>query len=235
MIIAKAFADIFNLILPRKCAVCSQRLSTNERYFCTVCAAHLPRTHFAQTAYDNKMARMLWGRTWVEKVAAYFYYSSGSDTANLIYKLKYFNKPQIGYEVATMLAKEPDFQTFFDGIDAIIPMPIARERRKMRGYNQCDYIADGLHAVTHIPIISNAIERTSFAESQTKLHHQERLENVEGVFRLKDDSRLSAKHVLLVDDVMTTGATITSCTNELLRAKDVKVSVLTLGFVNPIV
>lgn len=221
---------ILNLVLPRRCPVCGCRMNKKEGSPCVACYLHLPRTHYASFPYDNEMARLLWGKIPVERVAAFFYFKPQSAAARLVYQIKYNNKPELAVEVASRLTKESDFCDFFCDIDCIVPMPLARKREKERGYNQCLSIAEGLSRTTHIPVVADAVERISFKASQTKMNHWERIENVEGVFRLKNPEYIAGKHILLVDDIMTTGSTICSCAKELLRASNIKISIFTLGY-----
>ena len=119
---------------------------------------------------------------------------------------------------------------FFEGIDVIVPMPITKSRRRERGYNQSEEFARGIAELTEIPVATDVVERLSFGISQTKLNHWERRENVENVFHLINGESISNRHVLLVDDIMTTGSTIISCGSELLKAGNVKISILTIGY-----
>ena len=129
-----------------------------------------------------------------------------------------------------MAAAEFAAHGFFDGVDAIVPVPLARKRMRERGYNQAFEIARGISAVTRMPIIDKAVIRESFKRSQTKMNRWQRNENVEGVFSLVDGSALTGKHILIIDDVVTTGATVVSCARELMKAGDVRFSVMSLGF-----
>ncbi len=175
------------------------------------------------------MARLLWGIIPVEKVAAFWFHNPGSKTSNIIYNLKYFNHRQIGIDMGKLLVNDPDFDHFFDDIDALIPMPIAKRRQRERGYNQCWYIAEGISQATGIEIVNDAVERVSFDGSQTQKTYFERQENVKNVFRLSRPERIAEKHIMIVDDVMTTGATIISLAEELLKANGVKISIVTLA------
>lgn len=222
--------QIKNLLQPQQCAVCGCRLSHREQVCCSVCNVHLPRTHFAREPYTNRMARLLWGRIPIEKIAAFYYHYPKSASASIIYDMKYYNNPTLGYRIARMLVAEPDFQHFFDGIDCMVPIPLSASRQRMRGYNQCQYLVEGLREATGIPIVKNAVRRTLFIESQTKKDFRKRNDNVEGVFELNCGDGIRNKHVLLVDDVMTTGATVCSCAKELLKVEGVKLSVLTLAY-----
>ena len=221
---------LLDLISPRLCVVCGHRLTVSERCLCSRCNMHLPRTGFQHDAYGNVMARLLWGQIPVERVAALFYYEAGSETARMIYELKYHDQPEVGEELGRMTAREFALAGFFEGIDALIPVPLARRRQRQRGYNQSKMVARGVSAATGLPIFDRVARRTVFEKSQTKMGRWERIDNVKDVFEVRDGSTLNGKHILLIDDVMTTGATVISCARELQKAANVRISVLTLGF-----
>ena len=129
-----------------------------------------------------------------------------------------------------MIAEEWGDTGFFEGIDLIVPVPLAKERQRQRGYNQSLHIARGIGSVTRLPIVTNAVSREQFVESQTQKDRWQRNENVKDVFYLKNPAPLQDKHVLLIDDVITTGATIVECGKQLMQAGGIRISVLSLGF-----
>lgn len=220
---------LLDLISPRLCVVCGNRLSITEETLCSKCNLHLPRTDFSRNLYENIMAKLFWGQIAIEKAAALFYYEAHAETANILYELKYKNHPEIGETMGRMMAKELKNSGLFDDIDAIVPIPLAPKRERQRGYNQSMELAKGISDVTGLPILNKVVRRTSFEGSQTHRGRWERNENVEHVFQLTDSS-ISGKHLLVVDDVVTTGATAIACSKELLKASNVKISVLALGF-----
>lgn len=222
--------QLLDLVEPRLCAVCGRRLSLTEQVLCVSCNAHLPRTDFQLDAYNNTMARLFWGIIPVERSAALFYYKAASGVSHIIYDLKYHDHPEIGYEMGCFTASEFGKTGFFDGIDMIIPIPLARKRQRQRGYNQSLCIAEGISRVTGLPICHKVVWRTKFVKSQTQMDHWGRQENVRDVFRLKDAGVIRGHHILLVDDIVTTGATMAACARELLKAGDIRLSLLSLGF-----
>lgn len=221
---------IIDLIAPRECCLCGRRLHTEEQILCTSCNISLPRTHFSHHPYDNEMAKEFWKLIPIEKAAALFYYQSHAPASNIIYDLKYHNHPSIGYHMGKMTAMEFCKDNFFDGIDIILPVPLSFKRKLKRGYNQSMEIAKGVNEITKIPIDEKLIKRTKFKSSQTHKNRWGRTENVKGLFRLIHPERAQGKHILIIDDICTTGATITSCAQELVKAGDIKISVLTLGY-----
>ena len=175
---------LLDLISPRLCVVCGHRLSVTEEAICSKCNFHLPRTGFHLNAYDNEMARLFWAQIPIERATAFFYYEPHAQTANIIYELKYKNRSDIGCTVGRMLAKEILPAGFFDGIDGIVPIPLAKKRLRQRGYNQSEEIAQGVSEITGLPILKKAVRRTVFEGSQTNKGRWERHDNVERVFWL---------------------------------------------------
>ena len=221
---------LLDLISPRLCVVCGHRLTVTEEVICTKCNFHLPRTDFHHNAYENEMAKLFWYLIPIERATAYFYYEPHSSTANIIYQMKYKDHPEIGEVMGRMMGKELIPSGFFDGIDGIIPIPLTKKRQRQRGYNQSKEIARGISEVTGLPLFDKVVKRVSFKGSQTNLGRWERNENVEKVFELIDGASIQGKHLLIVDDVVTTGATCIACSKELVKAGAVKISILSLGF-----
>lgn len=221
---------VLDLISPRLCVVCGQRLTVSEEIICSKCNFHLPRTHFQQDPYENEMAKLFWHQIPIERATALFYYEAHSETANILYELKYKNRPDIGEVMGRLVAKELQPSGFFDGIDGIVPIPLAKKRQRQRGYNQSQEIACGISEITNLLIYNNVVRRNVFEGSQTNKGRWERNENVEKVFEMTDETAIQGKHLLIIDDVVTTGATVIACAKELCKAGNVKVSVLALGF-----
>jgi len=224
------WSRLLDLISPRLCVVCGNRLAVTEETLCSKCYLHLPRTDFANDLYENVMAKLFWGQIKLEKATALFYYEPHAETAQILYELKYKNHPEIGVVMGRMMAKELMKSGLFEDIDALVPVPLAKKREHERGYNQSMELAKGVSEVTQLPIANQVVRRTKFVDSQTHRGRWERNENVEGVFELVDGDSLSGKHVLLIDDVVTTGATIIACAQEMQKASNVRISVLALGF-----
>jgi len=218
------------LISPRMCVVCGSRLAVTEETLCSKCYLHLPRTDFRNNLYENVMAKLFWGRIAIEKADALFFYEPHAETAHILYELKYKNHPEIGVVMGRMMAKELMRSGLYEGIDAIVPVPLAKKRERERGYNQSLELAKGVSEVTGLPIADKVVVRTKFVGSQTQRGRWERNENVENVFELVDGDSINGKHLLLIDDVVTTGATIIACAQELQKASNVRISVLALGF-----
>lgn len=219
-----------DLAAPRSCAVCGRRLGGSQQLLCAACQLHLPFTRFELRPYDNVMARRFWGVLPLERAAALFFYEPRSDASAMVYALKYGDRPDLGHVMGTLLALRMLPHDFFSGVDAIVPVPLSLLRRWHRGYNQSLEIARGIGEVTGLPVFNRVVRRVHFHQSQTQLTHFQRQTNISGAFRLVRPDQVSGRHLLLVDDVVTTGATVTALGQELLRAGDVHLSILSLGF-----
>jgi ComF family protein len=176
------------------------------------------------------MAQLFWHLAPIERAAAYVYYEPHSEMAQIIYRLKYGQRPDIGEDMGRLMAVEMEYGRYFDGIDVLLPVPLSRKRLRQRGYNQSESLAYGIHEITGLPIITKALHRKHFVQSQTKLSRHERQENVMDMFQLKDDTKLRNKHVLLIDDICTTGATLLACVDAIKQVEGIHISILTYGF-----
>ena len=233
-------AKIIDLLFPRFCPMCGNRLAGEEECICLACNLRLPRTETWANPYENEMAKMFWHLIPIQRAGALFYFKSHSIASNIIYQLKYHHRPDIGFDMGKLLAQEGLRTDFFDGIDAIVPIPLTKKRIRQRGYNQCLEIAKGISSLTHIPIDNGIVKRSVFQESQTRKNRWARIENVESVFEACPDyPSLENKHLLIVDDVCTTGATILACCEAILqrggkcRPHNIKFSILSLGWAKP--
>ena len=174
---------------------------------------------------------MFWGQMPIEKAAALFYYQPETETSKVILSLKYNNMPGIGVVMGRIMAKEVIASGFFDSIDMIMPVPLAKERQRQRGYNQSEMLAQGISEITGIKTDKTSVVRMKFIKSQTQLDRRERIENVDSLFKLRGSAdKLAWKHILLIDDVVTTGATLIACASAMKDVPGVKFSVMTLGF-----
>lgn len=223
--------QLLDIIAPRLCCACGRRLNYNEVVFCATCMMRLPRTPFLKHPYDNEMAQTFWGRVaHFEKAYAFIYHQPHSDSARAVYKIKYFDMPDIGVDIGEIMGKMMKEARFTDDIDVILPVPLAKERKRQRGFNQSEMIAQGISYATGIRVVTGAVSRVSFHGSQTKRDRQGRTENVENAFRLKNGKLVTGKHVLIVDDIVTTGATIVAMAKQITQLPGVRVSVAAIGF-----
>jgi ComF family protein len=220
--------SLLGLFYPRLCPACSEVLYGNENILCLKCLSEFPRTGFHLDP-ENDMARLFWGRVMIRNAAAFFYYQKGSRFQNLIHEIKYFNQKQLGILLGRWFGDELT-NTSFRQADLIHPVPLHAVKLKKRGYNQSEQIALGLSQALDIPMETNLIERVVNTDTQTRKTKYERWSNVEGIFRVTKPEKLINKHILLVDDVVTTGSTLEACATPLLALEATAVSILTLGY-----
>ncbi len=219
--------ELKQLFAPNYCTVCGQPAYSGA-IFCTRCTYEMPRTRYHHLR-ENKTSDKLAGRFAFEKATSLFYYRKGSFYSRPIYSLKYHGRKYVGTELGRMLGYELDKSKFTDGIDAIIPVPLHPQKQRQRGYNQCSLIAKGLSDAAHIPYIEGNLIRVSASESQTRKGREQRWASLQEAFELKKPKALEGKHILLVDDVITTGATIEACAAALSTAHGLKISVASIG------
>lgn len=224
----KLFKSLVNLLFPRVCAACGNVLLEGEDSVCTTCRFLLPKTGYENNP-DNPLAQMFYGQMPFNAVTAEFFFSKTGKVQHLIHGLKYHHCREngifLGQEIGKSLLKAPDYQ----GIDFIIPIPLHPKKEKLRGYNQSHVISEGIHEIMNVPIAEKSLVRSVFTDTQTKKSREERYQNVKDIFELKKPEQLQGKHVLLVDDVLTTGATLMSAGKALLHAEGIKISVATVA------
>jgi ComF family protein len=221
--------DFISLLFPRLCYACGNHLLRNENLICTECYVRIPRTNF-HIEEENPVAQLFWGRCLIQKAAAFSFYNKGSRIRNLIHNLKYKGIKDVGFELGRIYGLSLKSSGFTDDVDIIIPVPLHPSKKRTRGFNQSDIISSGLSDVIGVPVDTTSLVRISISDTQTKRSRYERWTNVEGIFEVIDSENLRGRHILLVDDVITTGSTIESCTNELLKVKGVRVSVVALAY-----
>jgi len=220
--------DVVSLLFPRLCYACGNHLLRNERLICTECYILIPRTNY-HVRDDNPVARLFWGRCRIERASAFSFYNKDSRIRKLIHNLKYKGIKEIGHELGMIYGRSLAGTDFLKEIDLIIPVPLHHSKKRIRGFNQSETIAEGLSEVTGVPVGIGILERTGKSATQTRKSRYDRWVNVEGIFSVVDIWRLEGRHVLLVDDVITTGSTLESCVVELLKVDKVKVSVAALA------
>ncbi|MBL7112037.1 MAG: ComF family protein [Bacteroidales bacterium] len=225
----ECFMDFINLIFPKVCPACGELLMKNESVICAGCLYALPRTNF-HLERDNPVAKTFWGRVRLENATSFYSYQAGSYLRRLIHELKYKGFKEIGEELGRQFGNELQ-ATAFNESELIIPVPLGKRKMKKRGFNQSECIARGLSLSMGKAVNTTAVIRTRNTRTQTKKSRYDRWLNVEDSFRVVDANALQEKHILLVDDVVTTGATIEACASEILKVPGAKVSVATLGVV----
>lgn len=222
------FCSLLRLVFPRCCVVCGTPLIEGEDAICTRCSIDMPRTNYYRKK-DNPVERLFWGKFPLERATSYFFYRKGSEFRSILHQLKYGGKKELGAVMGRFMAGELLQTDFFRGVDVIIPVPLHPRKKKARGYNQSEWIARGVSKVTGIPLDACSMVREKHTETQTHKSVYERWENVEGIFKLRSPERFEGKHVLIVDDVLTTGSTTTACADAFNGVKGIRISVLTLA------
>jgi ComF family protein len=221
----RALSELF---FPRVCYGCGKHLAEHEREVCSSCLRNLPRTGF-ELVMDNFVSKMLWGRVEIEKAASLYYYRKGELLQKLLHGMKYRGNYRIGEIFGMQIGNTFSRAGFFSDIDVVIPVPLNTIKQRERGYNQSEHIAAGISASAGLPLMTNNLVRDIHTESQTHKGRFERWENVRSAFSVLRPEELQGMHVLLVDDVITTGATLEACAAALKAPGDVRVSIATVG------
>jgi len=227
-VLKSLIGDMEAVVFPRLCLACNSRLDKHETLICISCANSLPQTHFHKDK-DNPVAKIFWGRVPLENAAAFLFFSKKGKVQNILHYLKYKGTGDIGILMGKLYGEILKKEKSFADIDYIIPVPLHPDKLKKRGYNQSEMIASGLSKAMNIPLSTDIFERRVFTETQTKKSRYKRWENVSNIFGLKNTGTFENKHLLLVDDVITTGATIEACAHELLKIKNSRVSVVAIA------
>ena len=220
--------DFLSLLFPRLCYACGNHLLRNEKLICLECHVLIPRTEY-HLSRGNPVEQLFWGRCRIEKAAAFSFYGRESRIRKLIHNLKYKGIKEIGFELGRIYGLALSVSDFLDEIDVIVPVPLHRSKMRLRGFNQSELISEGVSDATGLPVDNRSLERITKSATQTRRSRYERWINVEGIFNVADPEKIRGKHILLVDDVITTGSTIESCASELLKIEGVKISVIAMA------
>ena len=222
------FADLLDLIYPNLCFICGETLLKSESHICLSCLNNIPRTNY-HLLTDNPVEKRFWGKAPIFRGTSFFFFQKGSPFRKLLHELKYKGNKEIGEILGRYAAAELLNSPDFCSIDIIIPIPLHPKRFAQRGYNQSEWIGKGLSAVLDKPQDTNTLKRVKQTTTQTKKSVFERFENTEGIFELSGAKELEGKHLLLIDDVLTTGSTLNAAINTLLNIPNVKISIFTLA------
>ncbi|HZK69408.1 MAG TPA: ComF family protein [Paludibacter sp.] len=223
-----ALTDFLNLMFPKLCIVCGENLQKQEQQLCISCLYSIPKTNYHLVS-NNPIERRFWGKVPIQRGTAFFYFHKGSPFQKILHSLKYRNNQDIGELLGKYAAVELLDSVDFTSIDVIIPVPLHPKRYKSRGYNQSECIGKGLAKILEKPIDTTNLIRIRENTTQTKKTVYERYENTEGLFILQNQNMLTGKHVLLIDDVLTTGSTLEACVRALIEVEGIKVSIFTLA------
>ena len=222
------FSSLARLFVPRRCVVCGVPLDDAEEVLCLECDVALPRTGYHLRA-DNPVEQRFWGRFPLVRATSYFRYHKGGDYRRILFQLKYGNRKDYARAMGRRMAADLSRSGFFEGVDVLLPVPLHPDKERRRGYNQSMCLAQGVSDVTGIPVSVGNVQRWKFTETQTRKSSYQRWGNVDGAFVAVDAAAFAGQHVLLLDDVLTTGATLTACADALAGVEGVRFSVLTLA------
>jgi ComF family protein len=217
-----------NLFYPRLCLACADNQPPRHALLCVACQLQLPRTDY-HLYQENTLTERFWGRVPLISGTAMYHFVKGGRAQHLLHQLKYEGKKDIGTLLGQWYGKELINSPWYRSVDAIVPVPLHPRRERQRGYNQSDVFAAGLAQSMHIPWIKTALARKIHTDTQTRKGRLDRFGNVAEVFEVRRPNLLQDKHLLLVDDVMTTGATLEACANGLLQVPGVTLSIATIG------
>ena len=223
----KLLAYATNIFYPHLCIGCGSDLLSHNALLCLGCINELPHTSF-ETYPNNPIERMFIGRLKLVAATSGFYFSKGELMQVLVHDLKYNGNKEAGIYLSEIMGENLLKSGRFNNIDYLIPLPLFADKEYKRGFNQAEVICDGLSNSMHIPVLAKNVVRIRFTETQTKKHRTERWDNVNESFKVMDESALKNKHILLVDDVITTGATLDACAQVINRIEGIKISIATL-------
>ncbi|MFN4006665.1 MAG: ComF family protein [Chitinophagaceae bacterium] len=220
---------LVHLFFPHYCVGCSTDVIAKTHWLCSRCVQSLPGTNFVHTA-QNPVEIPLAARMPIEAAAAAYYFTRKGILHNAIMQLKYHNYPEVGVYLGKLLGEQLLQSERFQQVEALVPLPLNAKKQALRGYNQAAKIAEGIAAVWPKPILTQAVARRQFTKTQTKENRVNRWENMQAVFEIVDEAAITGKHILLVDDVITTGATIESCGRTILAIPNTKLSIVAVGY-----
>lgn len=220
--------NLTHLFFPRFCPGCGSDAVQPKQILCLNCMMELPETGFFGID-ENPVKHIMTGRLPLQKAASLYYCARVSKLHNMIHELKYKHNRDVGIFLGEMVGRQMVRSGWQDNIDLIVPIPLHLKRERIRGYNQTEIIAQGIANITAIPIITDAVIRKMYTQTQTKKGRSDRIANMEDKFQVVIPEKLEAKHVLLIDDLITTGATLEFCGLEILKVPNTRLSIATVG------
>ena len=221
--------NLLNVLFPVFCNGCSNLLLKNENVICAKCIHNLPFTYH-HNIKETEIDKVFYGLLPFEFGAALLYFNKKGISQNLIHNLKYKNRQEIGTYLGDLYASELQHLEAFKTIDFIIPVPLHKKRFYERGYNQVTTFCKAIEKNLTIPILDDVLVKTQYLKSVTDKSKEGRLAHNKNVFSIENQHKIEGKHILLIDDVFTTGATIESCAKEILKIKNTKISILTIAY-----
>ena len=222
--------DFLQLFYPRLCLFCQKKLVENEQHLCLHCFCDLPHTNYHKRTY-NPVLKLFAGMPCINEIGTFLLFERNGKVQNLIHSIKYYGNKQLAKYMGRIAAAEMKTDGLFNGIDMLMPVPLHPKKERKRGYNQAEWIAKGIEEVYHYPIQKDILCRQIDTATQTSKTIYDRHRNVEEIFVVKNAELLAGKHILLIDDVITTGATLSACIKTLTDVPDIRISIFSLSVV----
>lgn len=227
---AKHYLDAINhLFFPRLCFGCEEHLIDDDEFFCMDCLSELPYTGF-ESIRDNPVEKLFWGRVKIAYAFSTVYYQERTPVQHAVHALKYKNQQQLGIFMGGLMASRSATFLSPEKPDFLIPMPLHPKKQRLRGYNQATLLCRGFSNISGIPVMDNVLQRVTHTSTQTHKSRIDRWENVSGIFEIRDETIIKNKNVLLVDDVITTGASTEACINRLIESGVARAGICSFAF-----
>jgi ComF family protein len=221
--------SLLHLAFPHVCEGCGTELFGHGQFLCVRCLSSLPKTNF-HFHPNNPIEKLFWGRLPVTHASALYYFTKESLIQRLMHQFKYKGNKELGLFLGKLMGSALLEANRFAFTDLLVPLPLFRSREHKRGYNQAAVLCEGIASVMNKPVLKDVLIRRSHTDTQTAKGRVDRWLNMEGRFELINEKAIAGKHVLLVDDVVTTGATLEACGRALLKADNIQLSVATLCY-----
>ncbi|MDR3260578.1 MAG: ComF family protein [Tannerella sp.] len=222
--------DLLQLFYPRQCVLCKNTLIEEEQQICLDCLCDLPRTHYHKRP-DNPILKLFSGIPQLRETAAFLFFEKEGKAQTLVHSLKYYGNKRLAEQLGRIASLEMKPDGLFRDVDVLIPVPLHPKKERKRGYNQSEWIARGIASVYRRPVNRTILYRNTYTATQTRKSRYDRHLNVDKIFDVKEPHTFTGKHVLLIDDVITTGATSIACIEALTAIPDVRISVFSLAIV----
>lgn len=224
----KIWNSLLNLFFPNLCLLCKTPLVKGEEYICLHCLCNLSRTHYEQYT-NNVVDQLFFGKVNIKRATAWLRFKKEGNTQQLIHNLKYKGNKELGYYLGRLAALEIKASGLFDTVDILVPVPLHPRKKRKRGYNQTEWIARGMNSVLNKTIDTTTLQRIQVTKTQTRKNIYERWTNVQDAFAVKQSKHFTNKHILIIDDVITTGSTLSACAQVILTASKTHISLFSLA------
>ena len=225
---AQIINAIQHLIYPNVCIICQKEVLNKANTICPFCEIDFNYTYFESYDIPTILDKLFWGRVNINKTFALLFFEKNKDAQPILHALKYQSRMEVGSQLGRIIVKK--IEPNFTDLDALIPVPIHPKKKFLRGYNQSEMIANGISQILEVPVINNCVKKKQNTRSQTKMGKNLRWNNVQEQFTWNTKKLKKFKHIAIVDDVITTGATIESLIKSILsEVNDIKISVISLA------